>query len=344
MKRRRRHRNGRGHAARRGRSHAPRALGRGRDRHRRRRGAVRGRSIRSTTSRARRRAAPTASPSSRWPRRTRRSTEAGWADGAPYAPERIGCILGTGIGGIETLEDNFDVLHDAGPRRCRAARGAADDGQRRRGRDRDAPRPARPGVRRRLGLRRGRERDRRAPCARSSAATPTRSSPAAREAALTPLARAAFAALDATSHDRRSAVRSTPRRDGFVMGEGAGVLVLEDADARPRARCRRSSAIVRGFGTTCDAHHLTAPAAPTAPAPPRRSPRRCATPASAPDDDRLRQRPRHLDAAQRPRRDRSRSRPRSASTRTRIPISSTKSAIGPPARRRRRRRGDRDDR
>src|SRR4051812_21143752 len=41
--------------------------------------------------------------------------EAGWADELPYDPTRIACIVGTGIGGIGTLEHNFGVLRDSGP-------------------------------------------------------------------------------------------------------------------------------------------------------------------------------------------------------------------------------------
>jgi 3-oxoacyl-[acyl-carrier-protein] synthase II len=43
--------------------------------------------------------------------------DAGWDGEAPYPPERTGCILGTGIGGIKTLEDNFAALRDGGPER-----------------------------------------------------------------------------------------------------------------------------------------------------------------------------------------------------------------------------------
>src|SRR3954447_3056247 len=41
--------------------------------------------------------------------------QAGWDAESPYAPERMGCIMGTGIGGIGTLEANFGVLRDRGP-------------------------------------------------------------------------------------------------------------------------------------------------------------------------------------------------------------------------------------
>jgi 3-oxoacyl-[acyl-carrier-protein] synthase II len=79
------------------------------------------------------------------------------------------------------------------------------------------------------------------------------------EAALTPLARAAFAALDATSTSGVCRPFDV-RRDGFIMGEGSGVLVIEDAE-RARERGATVLAKVRGVGQTSDAHHLTAPRA-----------------------------------------------------------------------------------
>ena len=47
-------------------------------------------------------------------------------------------------------------------------------------------------------------------------------------------------------------------RDGFLIGEGAGILILEDYD-KAMARGARIYALASGYGATCDAYHLTAP-------------------------------------------------------------------------------------
>ncbi|MFE2293853.1 beta-ketoacyl-[acyl-carrier-protein] synthase family protein [Streptomyces sp. NPDC059452] len=82
------------------------------------------------------------------------------------------------------------------------------------------------------------------------------------EAMITPLAMSGFAnmgALSRRSEHPEGASRPFDReRDGFVAGEGAGLLVLErTADAR--ARSARVRARVLGHGTSADAHHITAP-------------------------------------------------------------------------------------
>jgi 3-oxoacyl-[acyl-carrier-protein] synthase II len=82
------------------------------------------------------------------------------------------------------------------------------------------------------------------------------------EAPLAPLCFGAFAIIRAMStrnDDPAHASRPFDRdRDGFVMGEGAGVLVLEEFD-RARARGARIYGEVMGYGLTNDAHHMTAP-------------------------------------------------------------------------------------
>ncbi len=184
--------------------------------------------------------------------------DAGWTDGAPYAAERIGCILGTGIGGISTLEENFGVLRDHGPARVAplavplmmSNAGAAAIAMRHdlRGTVFGVVSACAAGANAIAAATRAIQ------CGDADAMLAGGS-----EAALTPLARAAFAALDAVSKIGESRPFDV-RRDGFILGEGAGVLVLEDA-ARARARGAQILALVRGIGATCDAHHLTAPRA-----------------------------------------------------------------------------------
>lgn len=82
------------------------------------------------------------------------------------------------------------------------------------------------------------------------------------EAAITSIATAGFASLKALStrnDDPEHASRPFDLgRDGFVMGEGAGMLILEDLD-HARKRGAHIYAEIKGYGNTCDAYHITAP-------------------------------------------------------------------------------------
>ncbi|KNE71802.1 beta-ketoacyl-acyl-carrier-protein synthase II [Allomyces macrogynus ATCC 38327] len=69
----------------------------------------------------------------------------------------------------------------------------------------------------------------------------------------------AKALCTAFNHDPPAASRPfDQKRAGFVMGEGAGVVVLEDLE-HARARGAKVYAVLAGYGTSCDAHHITAP-------------------------------------------------------------------------------------
>ena len=182
--------------------------------------------------------------------------QAGWSEERPYDPAEIGCVIGTGIGGLASLEREHDVLRERGPKVVsplsvplmmgNAAAAAVAMRHRLRGQSYGVVSACAAGAH-----------------AIGSAMRMIRAGDAeavvtgGAEAAVTPLAEAAFAAMDATSKTGISRPFDR-RRDGFVMGEGAGVLVLEDADAATR-RGAEPLAEVLGYGATSDAHHITAP-------------------------------------------------------------------------------------
>ncbi len=182
--------------------------------------------------------------------------EAGWGDELPYEADRIASILGTGIGGIGTLERGKELLIEYGEKKvpplsvplmmsnaaaaavsmrykllgpCHGIVSACSGGA-------DAIGAAKMMIE--SGL---------------VDAVVTGGS----EAAITPLSLAAFGALDALSTSGISRPFDKDR-DGFVMGEGAGILVLEAAD-KAAERGAKVLGTLKGYGASADAYHLTAP-------------------------------------------------------------------------------------
>ena len=182
-------------------------------------------------------------------------------DGPVGDPERFGCIVGSGIGGLKTTEDQHTILMQKGPGRLspfmipslivNMASGM-------------------------ISMEYGMQGPNYSPvsaCATSAHAIGEawrmiRDGEAdaflagGSEAAIVPLGIGGFAAMKALStrnDDPTRASRPWDRdRDGFVMGEGAGILVLELFE-HAQARGARIYAEVAGYGLTADAFHMSAP-------------------------------------------------------------------------------------
>ena len=83
------------------------------------------------------------------------------------------------------------------------------------------------------------------------------------EASITPMSIGGFTSMKAltqTEDPNRASIPFDAERSGFVMGEGAGVLLLEEL-SHAQARGAKIYAEIVGYGATCDAHHITAPLA-----------------------------------------------------------------------------------
>lgn len=81
------------------------------------------------------------------------------------------------------------------------------------------------------------------------------------EGSITPLALAGFASLTAlsTSEDPlRASIPFDKERNGFIMGEGAGIVILESLEHAEK-RNAKIYAEMKGYGATCDAYHITSP-------------------------------------------------------------------------------------
>jgi 3-oxoacyl-[acyl-carrier-protein] synthase II len=183
--------------------------------------------------------------------------EAGWADGdLPYDPLRVGCVIATGIGGIYTVESQHDVMRDRGAKMISPL-----------GIPQYMPNAAAAAVSMKHGLR-GQSYGVVSACASGGHALGLALRTiqygdadavvcGGSEATLTEFGFGCFNSMQALSPTGTSRPFDI-RRDGFVMGEGAAVLVLEEAEAAA-GRGATVLAELAGYGSTSDAYHLTAP-------------------------------------------------------------------------------------
>jgi 3-oxoacyl-[acyl-carrier-protein] synthase II len=176
--------------------------------------------------------------------------------------ERVGVIVGSGIGGLETMEEQLAVLRERGPSRVSPVL---------------VPMMIIDLAAGNISIRFGAKGINYAPisaCATGNHAIGEAGEAIRRGAAdvifaggfdvgVTPLGLAGFCAARALStrnDDPEHASRPFDAgRDGFVMGEGGGVLMLEEYE-HAKARGARIRAELVGYGATADAYHITAPA------------------------------------------------------------------------------------
>lgn len=184
--------------------------------------------------------------------------QAGWGSNgdSPYDPLRVGCVVATGIGGIATVEQNLYTMRDRGPERVSPL-----------GIPMYMPNAGAAAVSMRHGLR-GQMYGVVSACSGGAHALGSAlrmiqygdadaAVAGGSEATLTDFGFACFNSMQALSPSGVSRPFDR-RRDGFVMGEGAGLLVLEELEAA-RARGATILGELAGYGATADAHHLTAP-------------------------------------------------------------------------------------
>ena len=183
-------------------------------------------------------------------------------DVSAEAPERMGAIVGSGIGGLSTFESQHSVLRDRGPSRCspfvipqmisNMPAGLIAIEHNLKGPNYAAVSACATGAHGIGEAMRIIERGDADVMLAGGA-----------EAAVTQMGIAGFAAMKALSKRNDEPERASrpfdKDRDGFVMGEGAAIVVLEDM-ARAKARGANIYCEVAGFGMTCDAYHVTAPA------------------------------------------------------------------------------------
>ena len=186
-----------------------------------------------------------------------------WADaGEPDVdPLRLAACIGTGIGGVWTLLNAWDTLREKGPRRVfplavpmlmpntSSAAVSLDRGARA---GAHTPVSACASGLEAMAYAADMIRDGRADIAVAGGT----------EAAVHPLPIAGFAAMQALStrndHPEKASRPYDTTRDGFVLGEGAGVMVLEEYESA-KARGATIYAELAGVGMSADSHHITAP-------------------------------------------------------------------------------------